>query len=227
LFHVEHSFFPLWSKLQKILKHRNALLKTQRRYNDEYAWWDQSLAELSMQLHQLRLRYVTRLEAALTPLLSELQWLNGFDMMLYPGWPERIESAEQLQQLMQQNFSQDQRLGHSQYGPQKADLRLRVQQQGVEELLSRGQLKVLLFALKVAQNNLIFSYGHKRPVLLIDDLASELDDNSKRHIFSFLNTINSQVFITAINADQVLPVVPEQHPAMFHVEQGQITKRTE
>ncbi|WP_337881478.1 DNA replication/repair protein RecF [Rheinheimera sp.] len=227
LFHVEQRFFPLWSKLQRILKHRNALLKTQKRYNDEYAYWDQNLAELSFELHGLRQSYIETLTQALNPLMTTINWAEQLELQLYAGWPERIQSAAELQQLWQQNFSQDLRLGHSQYGPQKADLKLKVQQQAVEELLSRGQLKVLLFALKVAQNNLIYSYGQKRPVLLIDDLASELDDNSKRHIFSFLNTINSQVFITAINADQVLPSVPEQNPALFHVEQGQITKRTE
>src|SRR5690606_8262015 len=134
--------------LQRILKHRNALLKSQKRYNDEYAYWDQNLAELSFELHALRQGYIETLRQALLPLLAELSWAADLDIQLYPGWPERIQTAAELQQLLQQNFTQDLRLGHSQYGPQKADLKLRVQQQPVEELLSRGQLKVLLFALK-------------------------------------------------------------------------------
>lgn len=227
LFHVEQQFFPVWSKLQRVLKHRNALLKTQKRYNDEYAYWDLNLAELAFELHRLRKSYIESLAEGLSRLVASLPFIAELDVQLSAGWPERVQTVSELQQLLQQNFVQDLRLGHTQYGPQKADLKLRVQQQPVEELLSRGQLKVLLFALKVAQNNLIYSYGQKRPVLLIDDLASELDDNSKRHIFSFLNTINSQVLITAINADQVLPSVPEHKPALFHVEQGQITQRTE
>ena len=227
LFHVEQSFYSLWSKLQRLLKHRNALLKTQKRYNDEYAYWDQNLASLAFELQGLRLRYISALDAAVQPLLNDAPWASGLTLQLYSGWPERIERPEELQQLLQQNFLQDLRLGHCQFGPQKADLKLKVQGQAVEEVLSRGQLKVLLFALKVAQSNVIYNYGHKQPVLLIDDLASELDDNSKRHIFSFLNTINSQVFISAINTDQVLPAIPDVNPALFHVEHGQITIRTE
>ncbi len=94
-------------------------------------------------------------------------------------------------------------------------------------MLSRGQLKVLLFALKIAQNNVIRDYGHKQPLLLIDDLASELDPESTRQIFSYLRDINSQVFITAINAEQVTPFIPASQMAMFHVEHGQLTARTD
>ena len=82
-----------------------------------------------------------------------------------------------------------------------------------------------LFDLKVAQSNVIVQRGHKQPLLLIDDLASELDDQSKRQIFNFLAQLQSQVFITAIEPDQILPHLTNK-AALFHVEHGQI-KRTD
>ncbi len=225
LFHVEPSFYDIWLRFNKVLKQRNALLKNRQSYGSQYQYWDQQFVELAMQLQQLRLNYLTTLQQALAPLVQEVEALAGLSLELAPGWQVKDGSEAELARQLQESFQQDLRFGYSQLGPQKADLKLKVDGEYVEELLSRGQLKVLLFALKVAQSNVICQRGHKQPLLLIDDLASELDDQSKRQIFSFLAQLQSQVFITAIEPDQIVPHL--QWPvAMFHVEQGQI-KRTD
>lgn len=227
LFHVEQCFFDVWLRFNKILKQRNALLKTCRQYNDQFAYWDQQFATLAFELQHLRQRYVQQLIQAYQQLTGDMPLYHQLQFQLQPGWPEKVTDAAALQVLLQQSFQQDCRMGFTQYGPQKADLKLKKDQLPIEEVLSRGQLKVLLFALKIAQNNVIRDNGQKQPLLLIDDLASELDTSSTRQIFSFLSNIESQVFITAINADQVSPFIPAKKLAMFHVEQGQLTARTD
>lgn len=227
LFHVEQGFFDCWLRFNKVLKQRNALLKTYRRYDSQYQYWDQQFSVLAMELQGLRQRYVQQLEQAFRQLTSDQQVMQQLSFQLQQGWPEKLATAEELQQLLQQSFAQDCKMGFTQYGPQKADLKIKKDQWAAEEVLSRGQLKVLLFALKIAQNNVIRDYGKKQPLLLIDDLASELDAESTRQIFSYLRDINSQVFITAINADQVTPFVAANQMAMFHVEHGQLTARTD
>lgn len=227
LFHVEPSFYELWVLFNKVLKQRNALLKSKQQYNDSYRFWDQQLVESAVAIQKLRQTYVSQLYAALKPLLASIPALAEVELELVPGWLCRQgDSAELLSQLLD-NFQSDFKCGYTQLGPQKADLRIKIDGEYVDEFLSRGQLKVLLFALKVAQSNLIFSSGHKQPLLLIDDLASELDDQSKRYIFSFLHHINSQVFITAIEAAQVLPHIVDTDVGLFHVEHGQIVRTDE
>jgi DNA replication and repair protein RecF len=165
------------------------------------------------------------LQQAVAELVAEVPFLQGLQLSLATGWPD--VAIEQLGDCLLQYFSSDLKFGYTQLGPQKADLRLRVLGNDVDEVLSRGQLKVLLFALKVAQSNVIFSSGFKQPLLLIDDLASELDDDSKRYIFDFLKKTQSQVFITAIEESQILPqLANELEVGVFHVEHGQI-KRTD
>ncbi len=227
LFHVEPAFFPAWLQFSRVLKQRNALLKQQRHYNAQFEYWDEQLASLSWQLQAQRQTYIAQLEQAYRQLTADSRLLADISLQLMPGWPERITEQSQLLQLLQQNFAQDVRQGFTQYGPQKADLKLKKGTLTVEEVLSRGQLKVLLFALKIAQNNVICAYGQKQPLLLIDDLASELDAAATQQVFNYLTNINSQVFITAINADQVSPYIPAEQRDMFHVEQGQITARTD
>ncbi|WP_213995317.1 DNA replication/repair protein RecF [Arsukibacterium sp.] len=227
VFHVEPDFFPVWLQFSRVLKQRNSLLKQRRRYDDQFAYWDQQFANLAWQLQGQRQLYIDRLTEAYQLLVADNELLADITMQLQSGWPERINSEQALLELLQQNFEQDCRQGFSQYGPQKADLKLKKAQLTVEEVLSRGQLKVLLFALKIAQNNVISNSGSKQPLLLIDDLASELDASSTQLVFEYLTQINSQVFITAINADQVSPYIAAERSKMFHVEHGQITARTD
>ena len=227
LFHVEPGFFDSWLRFNKVLKQRNALLKTSRQYDSQFEFWDQQFVQLAFELQQFRQHYIARLETAFRQLTADDSLLATLSFQLQQGWPDKITTAPDLLQFLQHNFSQDSRMGFTQYGPQKADLKLKKDQWIAEEVLSRGQLKVLLFALKIAQNNIIRDNGQKQPLLLIDDLASELDQASTRQIFSYLRDINSQVFITAINAEQVTPFITAEHLAMFHVEHGQLTARTD
>ncbi|MCC5452294.1 DNA replication/repair protein RecF [Rheinheimera sp. UJ51] len=223
VFHVEHTFYTVWLQFSRVLKQRNALLKQSRAYDQQFDYWDQQLVSLAWQLQSLREHYIGLLQHEYLKLVEGNSLLAEVSLQLQAGWPERVQSPADLKQLLEQNFQQDMRQGFTQYGPQKADLKLRRKQLVVEEVLSRGQLKVLLFALKIAQNNVIGSSGKKQPLLLIDDLASELDASSTQTVFNYLNNINSQVFITAINADQVSPFIPASRRQMFHVEHGQIT----
>lgn len=227
LFHVEPAFFDSWLRFSKVLKQRNALLKSSRQYDSQFQFWDEQFVLLAFELQRFRQAYISQLEAAFRALTAQAPLLQQLSFQLQQGWPEKLAEPAELQQLLQQSFAQDSRMGFTQYGPQKADLKLKMDQGAAEEVLSRGQLKVLLFALKIAQNNVIRDNGQKQPLLLIDDLASELDEQSTRQIFSYLRDINSQVFITAINAEQVSPFIDAGQLAMFHVEHGQLTARTD
>lgn len=230
LFHVEPLFYQTWLQFQKVLKHRNALLKSRQSYNEQYQFWDLQFVELALQLKVQRQRYLLLLQHAVEQLTASVPFLQQLAVELHHGWHEPATDGDErqhLSSLLQQNFSSDLKLGYSQLGPQKADLKLKVRGDVVDEILSRGQLKVLLFALKVAQSNVIFNCGFKQPLLLIDDLASELDEESKGYIFDFLLNTQSQVFITAIEESQILPHLSMQSEVgVFHVEHGQI-KRTD
>ncbi|WP_449356529.1 DNA replication/repair protein RecF [Alishewanella longhuensis] len=197
VFHVEQSFFPVWQQFSRVLKQRNALLKQSRRYDQQFEYWDQQFVSLAWQLQGLRQTYINQLTTAYQQLTVGSDLLADISIHLQAGWPEKIQQPAELQQLLEQNFQQDLRQGFTLYGPQKADLKLRKAQLTVEEVLSRGQLKVLLFALKIAQNNVIGNSGKKQPLLLIDDLASELyaGSNAKRLFELIYTNISSAAVI--------------------------------
>ena len=62
-----------------------------------------------------------------------------------------------------EGFERDRQLGHTTIGPHRADLRLRAEGQSVQDLLSRGQLKLLVCALRLAQGLYLRQHGSQRP----------------------------------------------------------------
>ena len=219
VFHVERHFFPLWSKVRRLLKQRNAQLRQSTHY-EPLRYWDQELARLGGELAQHRQNYCE----ALLPLLQEItaDFLPDYEFRIgfYAGW----DREKALQELLVEGFERDRLMGHTAVGPHRADLRLKANGVPVQDLLSRGELKLLVCAMRLAQGLFLNRQGERQCIFLIDDFASELDA-SKRHLLARrLKQSASQVFITAIDEAPLADMMAELECQLFYVEQGTITE---
>ncbi|MEW3002331.1 AAA family ATPase [Escherichia coli] len=134
------------------------------------------------------------------------------------GWEKETEYAE----VLERNFERDRQLTYTAHGPHKADLRIRADGAPVEDTLSRGQLKLLMCALRLAQGEFLTRESGRRCLYLIDDFASELDDERRGLLASRLKATQSQVFVSAISAEHVIDM-SDENSKMFTVEKGKIT----
>ncbi|CAH0534770.1 DNA replication and repair protein RecF [Vibrio stylophorae] len=219
VFHQEPQFFELWRRVKRITKQRNALLKTVRTYQP-LAVWDAELSRLSEQVSALRQGYIEqllpRVETLCQAFLPEYQCQLKYSR----GW----DADTPLQTVLEQNFQRDSQFGYTTVGPHKADLRLRINGTPVEDVLSRGQLKLLVCALRLAQGQDLTQTTGKQCIYLIDDFASELDAEKRGLLAQQLAETRAQVFISCISADQVSEMMIEQ-PVVFHVKQGEISQQ--
>jgi DNA replication and repair protein RecF len=219
VFHVEHRFYPAWLRYQRALKQRNSLLRSGTIGRLESAVWDRELTESAMLLHNFRNDYLARWQ----PLW--LERIQGFlpeqelTLEYSAGW----DVQEPLAELLAANWDKDQERGHTQLGPHRADLRVKRGTAPADEVLSRGQKKLVVCALKLSQVSLLQEQG-KSCVLLVDDLASELDAEARRRLIAYLAASNAQVFITCIEPHAVKAALDaaESGFKMFHVEHGVI-----
>ena len=117
----------------------------------------------------------------------------------------------------------DRQLGYTQAGPQRADLRLRIGTQNALEVLSRGQQKLVVCALKIAQGHLLAESMRQQCVYLVDDLSAELDPVYRKTLCNLLEQLDCQVFITGTDPDSLNYDWRKETPvSMFHVEHGHI-----
>ncbi len=222
VFHVKHTFFQKWQSYNRVLQQRNALLKKKPTgFKSQLSVWDAELCRLAEEINSLRLEYLEQFKAHFFDKIScDLMILNDVVIDYHTGWRQGISMADALQESLER----DCQLGYTSRGPHKADITFKVGDVAAESYFSRGQLKLLLYALKVTQNGLIESLANKRSILLIDDLPSELSEDTRADVGKLLQRSQAQLFITTITADSVSPVLEQvkREQQMFHVKHGNL-----
>ncbi|HLD67783.1 MAG TPA: DNA replication/repair protein RecF [Pseudomonas sp.] len=221
VFHVEPRFMPAWQRLQKALRQRNSWLRHGTLDAASQAAWDRELCLASDEIDEYRRAYILALKPVFERTLNELVALEGLTLSYYRGW----DKERGLSEVLATSLFRDQQLGHTQAGPQRADLRLRLAGHNAAEILSRGQQKLVVCALRIAQGHLVSQARRGQCIYLVDDLPSELDDQHRRALCRLLEELDCQVFITCVDPEVLKDVWRTDTPiAMFHVEHGRITQ---
>ena len=215
-FHNEAGFFTARSNLKRLLKQRNAALRRVSRY-EQLRPWDKELIPLAEQIST---------GARSTAPVSRRIWripassfFPSFSLLLFPA---RLGKETDYAEVLERSFERDRMLTYTAHGPHKADFRIRADGAPVEDTLSRGQLKLLMCALRLAQGEFLTRESGRRCLYLIDDFASELDDARRGLLASRLKATQSQVFVSAISAEHVIDM-SDENSKMFTVEKGKIT----
>ena len=207
-YHYRH-FRQAWARARQLLRQRNAALK-QGVEDAGIRVWDKALAEAATTLDQLRADYLAELFPVIESMLPEFLEKQHIELTYYRGW-----SAESsLDQVLERQLPQDRKAGSTQSGPHRADLRIKADGVPAQAVLSRGQHKLLVCAIKLAQG-MLFSRTHSSPcIYLIDDLPSELDSSHLQRFIDELARQQAQVFLTAIHADVARQLPAHQAYAM-------------
>lgn len=222
VFHVEHQFFPAWKAAQRCLKHRNSLLRRDRIDPFELTTWDQELVHLARQLDELRGRVLELFTQRFNSFSREFLALEGLSLGYYRGWNPDKDFAE----VLTESRDRDRRIGSTQLGPHRADLRILLGTRNAAEVLSRGQQKLLVCALKITQGLVYSEMTGRKTVYLVDDLPAELDQAHRQLLVDWLHQMQTQVFITGVDADvlrEPWETKADLQLKMFHVEQGKLT----
>ena len=223
VFHVEHRFFPAWQAAQKALKQRNKLLKYGKiTACQQLDIWDQALARYAEEIDNYRADYVSRLIPEFEHTLAELNFTLPISLSYYRGWDRHTDCLT----LLQDNRAKDLAQGFTQSGPHRADLRIRVNKLMAVDVLSRGQQKLVVCALLLAQGRLLQKLTGKQCVYLVDDLPAELDSEHRQSLCQVLEQMQCQVFITSVEPDALASNwSAETELTMFHVEHGDIQQQ--
>lgn len=222
LFHVEHSFYSLNATYQRLLKQRNSLLRSlaKKRSNqvDEVLFWDKQLVTAGEALNELRNAYVTSLRPYLSTNLSHFMTEFLPEISYHRGWENGLTFAESLAK----KFEADRRYGFTSVGPHKADVIVKIRQSPAAEVLSRGQLRMLVAAMQLSQTHLLAAKTGKQSVFLLDDVGAELDEKRRKEFVEALIESGAQLLVTAIEAQQMEFAGHYSKKKMFHVEHGHV-----
>lgn len=227
LFHQQPEFLSLWKQYERVLKQRNASLRKQLP-KAMLAPWEGQFISLSEQISVLRAHYIEQLLPRFQHFCERFLQGLSFELSYQPGW----DQSQPLAALLEQGYERDRKAGYTHIGPHRGGFRLRQDGINVDACCSRGQLKLLVAALRLAQGELLAEQQGDSCLYLIDDFAAELDEAHRALLIECLVAIKSQVFITATDRAFVSQVLPDleakgERYKVFHVEQGKLTELNE
>jgi DNA replication and repair protein RecF len=218
LFHVEQSFNQDSGLFAKSLKQINALYKN-RDQTAAASYWQDIFCKYGEVITQYRQQVLDNsLLSLINCNLKEFLPEFSFEISYYRGWDKDSSLAESLARAK----DKDLRNGFVSVGPHKADLRVKTLGVAAHEVLSRGQLRMLVAAMQLAQTEYLHSQTDKSSVFLLDDIGAELDEEKRRLFIARLNTVDTQLFVTAIEGKQLEFLQSYHNKKVFHVEHGQV-----
>ncbi len=219
VFHVEHEFSASWRGAARCIAQRNLLLKSRPLDVQQIDAWSVELAEFAEHIDRSRALYLERLLPVFQSTLSHLLEVPALTIKYSRGWDE----GTTLLELLRASLERDVRYGATQVGPHRADLQIRIGKLRAEDYLSRGQQKLLVIALKLAQGQLLTAMSGGNVIYLVDDLPSELDLPNRVRICRLLESFQSQAFMTCVDAkDLDSGWSPDASLRKFHVEHGKM-----
>ena len=180
--------------------------------------WDEELNRAAMTLDNLREGFCVVLQEVLMPLVGTRL---GDDMTVAVDYRRGWSQDEDLMALLHSNRYQDRTYGYTRVGPHRADFVIKLNGFPASVRLSRGQHKLLVMALVLAQAHLYKANRGSPCILLIDDLPAELDRVHRERVMGCLASMDVQLFITAIEPG-LLDIATWKRVCVFDIEHGNI-----
>jgi len=213
-----------WHDYHRILKQRNHLLKSPEKTGLDV--WTEKLAAAGAEVIERRQRYVALLDTQLQQHYATIS--GGAETAGISYQPEGVQTTdrgsirEELLQLFQRHGRSDERYGTTTAGPHRDDLLLCLDNRPLKAFGSQGQQKSFVLALKMGEMENLQTIFSEPPLLLLDDMSSELDAQRNGNLMDFLTSRDIQVFITTTEPSPAL-LAAAAHCSVFRVENGNLT----
>ena len=237
IFNLSASYLSEVMAYQGVVKRRNALLRTEKRDLDLLEIYDQQLASHGATVVCRRLSYLN----GFRPIFEETfraifegeapsQSLLKTSVTYKAAWaaahtlaedPDPAEIQGQLTAALEAARSHDFARRYTTAGPHRDDLIFKLGGHPAKAFASQGQQRAIILAMKIAEVRLFEETRGFRPILLLDDVSSELDRTRNSHLFDFLKENPGQVFITTTHRDHILL---EEQVRTFSIEAGAISE---
>jgi DNA replication and repair protein RecF len=216
MFHVEPVYMESWQNYHHALRQRNALLR--RPGNQaQFDIWENALAKASVLLRRVRKTYVNRVKSQTQNIANSYIGQIGIDLR------SEEQETEAIRDGLNQQRKADIAMGFTQQGQHREDIIFNINGREASKALSRGEGKLFVLFLILAQALEYKSIKQQQPIMLIDDLSAELDGEAREIILEQLQQQDLQAFITTTSPESLGGGTAQYR--QFHVEHGKVAVR--
>jgi DNA replication and repair protein RecF len=199
-----HGYLGALSRLQRVLKQRNRLLKQVQdgtAASKELEYWNVQLAEEAVVIRQAREEAAPALGKVLQERVAELLPGEPLVTLLYEHSPRAASTQEAFVHHLEQNQYKEIAAGGTLYGPQREDLTFLWGEHPAAEGMSRGQIRALVLGWKLAEVTYLEAQREVAPILLLDDVYSEFDRERRAVVTRLTRQYQSVLTTTDIDPE--------------------------
>jgi len=225
VFNLEPGYLAIASDYDKVLRTRNSVLRQAgqgslgpRQVEDLLVVYDAQLARLAVATIEARVRFIERLLPELSAAFAAITRTGLTATARYASKLVGVPAAG-IEQQLREGRARDLASGSTQLGPHRDDVVLELEGREAGSFASQGQLRAIMLAWKTAELTVLGAVHGDPPVLLLDDVSSELDPARNEFLFEHLATLAGQCFITTTHGSHVLL---SRERADYRIQAGQI-----
>ena len=217
-----------------VVGHRNSLLKEPPVDDALLSVYDDQFVEWGTKILERRLDFLRHFRPVLTRTFDAIFGTGLTADITYDAtWiageldeDQALEDSTYLERLLAESLrrtgEKERRRGYTVVGPHRDDLKATLDGRNVRTFASQGQTRAFVLAMKIAEITYLEERYHFAPILLLDDVSSELDRERNEYLFSFLRQRSSgQVFITTTHRDYILL---DDELRWFEVDDGDVSR---
>jgi DNA replication and repair protein RecF len=199
---ISPAYLKSYGRYKRALEQRNALLRRAREEivpENEFEIWEEQMAESGVEMRRRRVSYVDSIAPVATEYQAELA-KEGLELEYQ--MKGEAEEPDELNQLFRSQRAEDVRRGWTRSGPHRDDLGIEVGEREARSFGSQGQQRAAVIAIKLATLKLAREHFGRAPLLLLDDVFSDLDKNRRSRLIEVALEQGGQVFLTCTEAEQ-------------------------
>ncbi len=187
---------------KRIITQRNNLLKRQTFSRDEMFVWNIKLSELATIITTERVNLLKSVNNQISSIYSKLADKKYDISINYQTKIQLDNYTNDLLKKLESNLDIDKDQGFTSFGPHRDDFLFKINKKDASTSASRGENRTILLALKIIESNLIKEVRQVKPILLLDDVFSELDEVRQAKLVDFF--YDNQVIITTTNINPLM-----------------------
>ncbi len=220
---LSKNYFYLLLRYEKIIDNRNKLLKEAKSFDvlkRTVSIWDEQLSDIASKIIYERLKFIEKLKEFSQKIHFDITQKAECLELSYQGIKE--ESVEKIKEkvlyALQTNIEKDYNLKYTSVGPHRDDIKILINGIDLRNFGSQGQQRLATLSIKLAELEIFKSEKNEKPILLLDDVLSELDENRQKQFLDKIKDI--QTILTCTN----YPYKPDANTKFFKIENGVVLK---
>lgn len=198
----DDGYSTLLNRYEKALKQRNDLLKNYTELDFEEVSsvifsWNLLLSKYGVEIRKLRKRLVAEINERLTNTYRSIADNSDEVEVLYELCGDEDVSEDQYLRRLESDLKRDLIIGHTSFGVHRDNYNFRFNGKMADGSASRGEVRSIILAMKFIEAEMIYEKVGKRPVVLLDDVFSELDEMRQKSLTK--NFKDNQIIITSVD----------------------------